>query len=333
MKLWGESQQAKLAIIFFTSVAIIISVSLFYKPFLSLEIWKWAWWEANGEHLRNMVWATAFPILGLSGLVLAMWRTWLSSQQTDTALRQSQLAERGHMTDRFHTGMQMLGDDSMVTRLGGITVLNNLSIDERERYGVNVGEIFVGALPKISREYNKYNAGHLNDSLKSSDEIKEIAPPDIVLIFNHLHDNALNLGKIDSVNYCTKADKVVRFNKHYIQGFQSAGLNYRDMRVGFCQFIDCIFGKCLFIRNTFNTCDFTKIDFTNCDFTDCEFFDCDFGKSNFNRTVFNNCEFNNCNVRNDFTKEHRLVDCKFVLCHTTVGNKGKFNDLFEIPTE
>lgn len=75
-------------------------------------------------------------------LVLAVWRsltakrqTDIANRQADTAARQAEAAEYGRRTDRYTTGVRMLGDELMMIRMGGLDLLAQLARDDSQRFG------------------------------------------------------------------------------------------------------------------------------------------------------------------------------------------------------
>lgn len=79
---------------------------------------------------------------GIIALILAAWRSFTARRQADiannqarTAARQAEAAEYGRRTDRYTTGVRMLGDELMMIRMGGLDLLAQLSRDDPERFG------------------------------------------------------------------------------------------------------------------------------------------------------------------------------------------------------
>ena len=75
-------------------------------------------------------------------LMLAAWRTLTAKQQADTsnrqaatALRQAETAEYGQRTSRYATGVNMLTNELLMVRIGGVDVLAGLAREDPKRFG------------------------------------------------------------------------------------------------------------------------------------------------------------------------------------------------------
>lgn len=86
----------------------------------------------------------------LLALVLAVWRSLTAKRQTDianrqakTASQQAAAAEYGRRTDRFTTGVNMLANESLLVRIGGLNLLAQLARDDPERFGLAVCETII----------------------------------------------------------------------------------------------------------------------------------------------------------------------------------------------
>ncbi len=101
----------------------------------------WAWWQcrwawmgdgsdekiSNGETLRNLA-----LIVGLVfGIPLALWRNIVATRQVETS-------EQNLRNERYQTGANMLGNDTLATRLGGIYALEHLAKDHPDEYHIQI---------------------------------------------------------------------------------------------------------------------------------------------------------------------------------------------------
>ncbi len=68
-------------------------------------------------------------------LALAAWRSWTAQTQADTAIRQTDNDEYGRRTDRYTTGVNMLGDAVLTVRMGGLYLLTKLAREDPGRFG------------------------------------------------------------------------------------------------------------------------------------------------------------------------------------------------------
>jgi hypothetical protein len=76
---------------------------------------------------RNFLLIYATATIGPVGLFLAIGRTILGRRQAETA-------ERGERNSRFQIGAQMLGNETLAVRLGGIYTLKALAQNDPETY-------------------------------------------------------------------------------------------------------------------------------------------------------------------------------------------------------
>ena len=102
--------------------------------------WQWAW-EPRGEPLRNL----ALILLGVIGLPLAIWRSIVAHRQTQASLRQAQISyeqtqisERGFLNERYQKGAEMLGSETLATRMGGIYALERLDREHPNEYHLQI---------------------------------------------------------------------------------------------------------------------------------------------------------------------------------------------------
>lgn len=79
--------------------------------------------DSNGETLRNLAIVLA---AGISGILVA-WRNWAATKGAQAASTQAEIAKRGVLNDRYHKGVEMLGSDNLVVRIGGTYMLMNLA--------------------------------------------------------------------------------------------------------------------------------------------------------------------------------------------------------------
>ena len=114
--------------LWFTLIAVLLLVGVV----LSFVFWDWLRSgtptpESYGTTIRNV----GLLIGGVVALVFAIWRTIVAQQQVD-------VAQRGLLNDRYQKGAEMLGNNVLSVRLGGIYTLQNLSKEHPEQYHVEV---------------------------------------------------------------------------------------------------------------------------------------------------------------------------------------------------
>ncbi len=86
---------------------------------------------SNSETLRNL--ALIGAALGglFIGIPLALWRNFVATRQVETS-------ERNLRNERYQTGANMLGSDTLATRLGGIYALEHLAKDHPDEYHIQI---------------------------------------------------------------------------------------------------------------------------------------------------------------------------------------------------
>ncbi|MGH6898047.1 MAG: hypothetical protein ACREJ5_16120 [Geminicoccaceae bacterium] len=83
------------------------------------------WWIAVSELVRNFGLLAAAVV----GLVLGGMRVLAANRQADAALRQAELARRGHVAELFNRAVGQLDDPKLQIRLGAIYTLRQISRD------------------------------------------------------------------------------------------------------------------------------------------------------------------------------------------------------------
>ena len=87
--------------------------------------------ETNSTTLRNI----GFVIAGM--IALSAWRSWVGHSGERSAAQATALtetAQQGLLNDRYQQGAEMLGNDVLSVRLGGIYALQRLAEEHPEQY-------------------------------------------------------------------------------------------------------------------------------------------------------------------------------------------------------
>ena len=106
-------------------------IALLAGVLLSAIFWGWLKSESNVSTIRNV----ALVVGGVVAVLLAMWRSMVAERQADTA-------QQGLLNERYQQGAQMLGNEVLSVRLGGIYALQRLADDHPERYHVQIMRLF-----------------------------------------------------------------------------------------------------------------------------------------------------------------------------------------------
>jgi len=91
-----------------------------------------AFWSADPEGMRNLLWSlatVAAGAAGLYGLSLAARRTKALDEQARIAEDNRQLSEQAQITERFTRAVEQLGHENRSVRLGGIYALERIAKD------------------------------------------------------------------------------------------------------------------------------------------------------------------------------------------------------------
>ena len=117
---------------------------------LSVVFWDWlttfwGWLQAGTDSrespsttIRNV----GLVIAGLVALPLAIWRSLVAERQAYAAQRQADTAQQSLLNERYQQGAEMLGNEILTVRLGGIYALQRLAEEHPEQYHVQVMRLF-----------------------------------------------------------------------------------------------------------------------------------------------------------------------------------------------
>jgi hypothetical protein len=83
------------------------------------------WWLAVSELVRNLGLVGAAVV----GVILGGMRVLAANRQADAALRQAELARRGHVAELFNRAVGQLDDPKLQIRLGAIYTLREIARD------------------------------------------------------------------------------------------------------------------------------------------------------------------------------------------------------------
>ncbi len=121
------------------TVLVIVWLTFKYWDWLSNDLWGWLATtpgrqnreETNSSTLRNV----GLLIAGFVALLIAGWRSWVAGRQAKTA-------EQNLLNDRYQKGSEMLGNDVLSVRLGGIYALQRLAEEHPEQYHIQIMRLF-----------------------------------------------------------------------------------------------------------------------------------------------------------------------------------------------
>ena len=140
-------------------VAVILTVAwltLQYWDWLSNDSWEWLGatprgedrQETNSTTLRNV----GLVVAGMIALPLALWRSWIAGRQANAALSQAEMAQQGLLNDRYQKGTELLSNDVLSVRLGGIYALQRLAEEHPIQYHIPIMELFCAFVRNPTKE-------------------------------------------------------------------------------------------------------------------------------------------------------------------------------------
>ena len=108
----------------------------------AFEHWGWLQGDAgnpesNSTTLRNV----ALIIGGVVALVLALWRGIVAGHQADAAQQQVELGQQDLLNERYQKGAEMLGNEVLAVRMGGIYALKRLAEEHPEQYYLQIMDL------------------------------------------------------------------------------------------------------------------------------------------------------------------------------------------------
>ena len=160
-------------------VVAIISVFRWTLPFA----WDWLRLggsgplESHGATLRNI----GLLIAGVIALPLALWRSWVAERQT-------RISEQGLLRDRYQRGAEMLGNELLSARLGGIYALQRLAGDHPDEYHMQVIELLCAfvrhpAQAELTTDWRNVN---LDELFRQSSPLRE----DVQAVMNAIENRS-----------------------------------------------------------------------------------------------------------------------------------------------
>ena len=104
--------------------------------------WAWQWLryggsapvETHGATLRNI----GLLVAGIIALPLALWRSFVAQSQAKSAEGQLNVMHQSLRQERYQRGVEMLGNEWLSTRMGGIYALLGLAEDYPEEFHLQV---------------------------------------------------------------------------------------------------------------------------------------------------------------------------------------------------
>ena len=140
-----------------TTSAVVLAVEFV----LSIVFWDWLSGDESGSTtIRNI----GLIMAGSVALPLAIWRGIVADKQAgaaqhqaETALDQANTAQRGLLNERYQQGAEMLGNNALSVRLGGIYALERLAAEHPQQYHVQIMKLLCAFVcnPTRDEDYEK----------------------------------------------------------------------------------------------------------------------------------------------------------------------------------
>ena len=115
-------RQAEMCVTLIALVLLIVVIAVWVKSPAN--------WSAIHEYGLLIAAIIAFP--------LGFWRSRVAERQAVAAHRQVETAEKGLLNERYQRGAEMLGNDVLAVRLGGIYALQRLAKEQPGEYHVQI---------------------------------------------------------------------------------------------------------------------------------------------------------------------------------------------------
>ena len=122
---------------FWLSVSVVVGVVALIVAVIS---WDWLSQGVSGSEViasrSDVIRNVGLLIAGLVAFPLAIWRALVADRQASASQRQTATAQQGLLNERYQKGADMLGNEILSVRLGGIYALQGLAWEYPEQYYV-----------------------------------------------------------------------------------------------------------------------------------------------------------------------------------------------------
>ena len=285
------------------------------------SIWEWLRSSAsvsNAEVIRNI----AIPVGAIPALIIAMWRSYTANEQQRTDAR-------GRLDDRYQKGVEMLGSNEPVVRLGGITILERLSVEHTEEFHVQVVDLLAKCVkhPPNQTSLNKldnvtevtrviFRRSELEISVYAKEPQRYVDLADLKFdnaLWRHADFTRLNFQgtkftnlRFDSPRFVdTKLEGVSMDNVRIANGMfcfsRLNGFSVSNSSIFLTAFSNVDLSNAEFVnvatsRITFDRCIMKSVHFLNADLTKSEFVNSDFTQANLSGSDMKRAELIKCNL-------------------------------------
>ena len=237
----------------------LIVFSLLYVAFvvvLILLTWEWLRTNksvSNAELIRSI----AIPVGAVPALFIAVWRSF-------TAAKQQRTDARGRLDERFQKGVEMLGSDAYIAKVGGVAILERLSKEHTGDFHVQVVEVLSGFITQSREQEAVTDTSNLEKAL-------------IVI-------GRRNRDEMDV--YANDVKASVDLRNSNLDNFKLQNLKFENINFGGTSIKNAYLGKLKFTNVVFFMANLQDTRFRNIEFIKCQFVGAKFYKSDLVYTTF-----------------------------------------------
>lgn len=147
---------------------------------VAFGIWQWEWIvtdtapvESGSTTLRNL----GLVAGGLIAIWVAIWRGVVADRQAKASQQQAEISRHSLLNERYQKGAEMLGNEVLSVRLGGIYALDLLACENPGTFHLQVMKLFAAFVVDRTRSETAEQVGTIMDPAPSeSEEPSKSAP-------------------------------------------------------------------------------------------------------------------------------------------------------------
>lgn len=122
----------------------------------------WQFLHDGTDSLSTSIRNVSLIIGGIIAMELALWRSFVSVRQVNTA-------QRSLLDERFQKGAEMLGSEDLSVRLGGIYALQRLAEEQPEIYHVQVMELLCAFVRHPTKDQGLTDGVYIDEEVPRAD--------------------------------------------------------------------------------------------------------------------------------------------------------------------
>ena len=191
---------------------------------------SWAYWgdlEDTNEPVSTTIRNLALIVGGVAAMLIALWRSHVAAQQSQTAQEGLETARQSLLNERFQQGAEMLGSEFPTVRLGGIYALSRLAARHVEEYHLQVMELLCAFArnPTLDRS-----------AQPDQDEVESGEPPllreDVQAVASSIRDRSDESIAIEDMHFFTLDLHGADLRRANLYSAHLAGANLKDANLG-----------------------------------------------------------------------------------------------------